>query len=240
MISSLRIKLGYLCQNDIPVFITKFLYGKLINEGPFKGMQYINKASCSAIAPKILGTYEIEIQPIIQELIKSESYQQIVNIGAADGYYAVGLATQKKNCPIIAYEASHKARELLQQLSEVNHVSETLSIKGICDKKSLDGKIKPNTFFLIDIEGFESELFEDKLVSQLADSTLLIETHTFQGESTQKLLSRKFQKTHQISLISRQKRPVKSFPSKRFISRYLQNEHRRDPNNAWIFLTPKQ
>ena len=33
-----------------------------VQNGPFKGMKYIEKAYCSSICPKLTGTYEKEIQ----------------------------------------------------------------------------------------------------------------------------------------------------------------------------------
>ena len=35
--------------------------GSCVIDGPFKGMRYIERANCSALSPKLLGTYEREI-----------------------------------------------------------------------------------------------------------------------------------------------------------------------------------
>src|SRR4051794_38235977 len=63
--------------------------------GPFEGMSYVGNSHGSAWCPKILGTYEREIRSAVDEIAARE-FPNIVNIGAAEGYYAVGLA---RRCP---------------------------------------------------------------------------------------------------------------------------------------------
>ena len=65
--------------------------------GPFRGMKYLSRAYCSAVLPKLLGTYECELIPAIDRLARSDA-DRIVDIGAAEGYYAVGLALKVPNC----------------------------------------------------------------------------------------------------------------------------------------------
>ena len=58
----------------------------IIQNGHFKGMNYIKRSSGSALLPKILGSYEEPIQGWIKEVIEKK------NIGCAEGYYACGFA----------------------------------------------------------------------------------------------------------------------------------------------------
>ena len=61
---------------------------KVLN-GPFEGMQYPNFESYgSASWPKLLGTYESELTNAILAK-KDTDYSSIVDIGCAEGYYAV-------------------------------------------------------------------------------------------------------------------------------------------------------
>ena len=60
--------------------------------GPFKGLQYSSQALLSRLAgPKLLGTYERELHHILISRPWSE-YEYAVDIGCAEGYYAVGIA----------------------------------------------------------------------------------------------------------------------------------------------------
>lgn len=67
------------------------LCGGVILSGPFKGLMYPRESVGSAWAPKLLGTYESELSPTIERIV-SGGYRSVVDIGAAEGYYAVGLA----------------------------------------------------------------------------------------------------------------------------------------------------
>ena len=58
-----------------------------VTGGPFQGMEYGKTSSfCSAYYPKILGTYEMELIPVINAFLE-KGYCHIVDIGAADGFY---------------------------------------------------------------------------------------------------------------------------------------------------------
>src|ERR1700722_7380135 len=59
--------------------------------GPFAGMGYIESSVGSAHIPKLLGIYEGEIAPCIEQICRSRP-ELVVDLGAAEGYYAVGAA----------------------------------------------------------------------------------------------------------------------------------------------------
>src|SRR4051812_47368421 len=61
----------------------------MVASGPFRGMRYT--ACAAGVAPKVLGTYERELHDWIVGL-SSRGYECVVNVGCAEGYYAVGLA----------------------------------------------------------------------------------------------------------------------------------------------------
>lgn len=68
-----------------------YICGKRILAGPFRGMKYIENSHGSAYLPKILGSYEKELHKFIPRIVEEE-YELILDIGAAEGYYAVGLS----------------------------------------------------------------------------------------------------------------------------------------------------
>ena len=59
--------------------------------GPFKGMRYHGDAMGGAVAPKIKGVYESELAPFFVKR-SAIPFQHIIDVGAAEGYYAVGCA----------------------------------------------------------------------------------------------------------------------------------------------------
>src|SRR4051812_14244715 len=66
-------------------------YGPVVLSGPFAGMAYVRQAAGSCLAPKLIGCYEAELHGVVARILRT-GYTQIVDIGCAEGYYAVGLA----------------------------------------------------------------------------------------------------------------------------------------------------
>jgi hypothetical protein len=67
-------------------------FGDAIIDGPFVGMTYpdFGITHVDLFAPKLLGIFERELHPSIEGLI-ADAPSQIINIGSAEGFYAVGL-----------------------------------------------------------------------------------------------------------------------------------------------------
>src|SRR5271166_5203781 len=71
-----------------------------VQAGPFRGMRYIDQSHSSSLIPKWLGLYERELHDCIEEAIASP-FQTVLDIGAAEGYYAVGLALRMHDARVI-------------------------------------------------------------------------------------------------------------------------------------------
>ena len=83
-------------------FIINKIPDLIVRNGPFAGMRYPGVQSvCSTIVPKLIGCYEKELHSVI-ELICSQQYNSVVDIGCAEGYYAVGLAMRLQNAQLFA------------------------------------------------------------------------------------------------------------------------------------------
>ena len=76
-----------------------FGYPCTIAAGPFAKMKYSFESHGSSIVPKLVGSYEAPLESWIEEAIKN-GYNRIIDIGCAEGYYAVGLAFREAS-PII-------------------------------------------------------------------------------------------------------------------------------------------
>ncbi len=104
--------------------------------GPFRGMKYLDQSVGSVLLAKILGTYELELHSVIERICQSE-YDLIIDVGAAEGYYAVGLAMRCRNSRVVAFEMEATGRDLLAQLAASNNVSKRIHIEGICTLDAL-------------------------------------------------------------------------------------------------------
>ena len=129
--SAIRRLMRYLHKQKVKAFISKVFreLHSTVCHGPFKGMKYIKKSNSSALLPKLLGTYEQELHQVIEQII-SEEYQNIADIGCAEGYYAVGFAYKSRNRPgfqVYAYDINKDALQNLTKLSSLNSVSDKIT-----------------------------------------------------------------------------------------------------------------
>jgi len=98
--------------------IHKLISEGVVLDGPFKGMKYPkNESFGSAFLPKILGTYEKEISSLVQSLLNS-NYDIVLDVGCAEGYYAVGFAKFGKARKVFAYDIQEKARKLCSEMAQ--------------------------------------------------------------------------------------------------------------------------
>ena len=76
----------------------------------------------------ILGMYE---QEVLESLASaSENFRVFIDIGAADGYYAVGLLRSGRVDRAICFEANPEGRATIARLAEKNGVSDKMTILG--------------------------------------------------------------------------------------------------------------
>src|SRR4051794_1854353 len=90
-----------------------------VRAGVFAGMKYVNASYGSCYIPKLLGIYERELNEAI-ETASAAAPDTVVDIGAAEGYYAIGLCRRLPAAKIVAYEMSESARRLLAEMAALN------------------------------------------------------------------------------------------------------------------------
>ncbi len=168
--------------------------------GPFKGLIYPNETAWgSTLIPKLVGSYEKEIHPWIDQ-ISNLNYDVIIDIGAAEGYYAVGLALRFPNAKIIAFEVEPFARERLAAMAALNGVAERIEIRGLCDAQALmDLDLDGRCLIVCDAEGHEQEIFDAEVVRKLENHDLIIEFHDFVHFGVSRRLAALFHETHVFS-----------------------------------------
>ena len=174
----------------------------VVKNGLFKGMKYPSYDSvCSTIFPKIIGSYEAELNNVIQHIIQN-NYDVIIDVGCAEGYYAVGLAIQS-NATVLAYDTDANARKLCLEMATLNSVQDKIQIKEtftIDDIKKLDATKK--IVIICDCEGYEKNLFIKESVPYLKNVDILIETHDFVDLTISSTISSLLSGSHHIQTIA--------------------------------------
>lgn len=202
------------CREQFLEFQTKFsqaMFGQEIIHvlsGPFTGMTYFNEVVWGAITPKWLGSYEEELHEVMAQEILCTNYNIILDIGAAEGYYAVGLARAYPNAVVYSFDIDPFARKLQCQLAELNNVR-NLRIGKRCTHYEMSRLITDRCLIIVDIEGFEYELLDPEKAKCMTYCDLLVEVHGFNGLSAGQVqleLCQRFAKTHrQLTISSRER-----------------------------------
>jgi hypothetical protein len=171
--------------------------------GPFRGLRYIDETVWGSITPKWIGSYEAELHPVIGE-IAGRSYSTIIDVGCAEGYYAVGLATLMPSARIIAFDTDFISRGQVRRLAQLNGVTIRIKVNSFCTHQDLDDSSNGATLIVCDIEGFESDLLNPNCAASLYESDILVEVHeeSASSEITEQLLRSRFANSHRIERVA--------------------------------------
>lgn len=181
--------------------------------GPFRGMKYLAPRNGNSFSPKVLGTYENELAGVISQILDVR-LDRIVDIGAAEGYYAVGLALTHPTKPeVIAYEADADEQAMISELADMNGTPK-VTVLGLCEAKDLASVMKGNevTLVICDTEGYERELLDPEAVPALRHAWILVELHDFVHHGIKEMIADRFRNTHQMEELSSRERGVEDVP----------------------------
>lgn len=183
-----------------------------IQGGAFAGMRYITTSVCSANSPKWIGTYEMELRGIIERWRRLH-FATIVDVGAAEGYYAIGCALAWPESQVIAFETEPAGRELISELIELNGLQSRVRIEGMCEPDDLARVLPPSgpTLVIMDVEGAENALLDPDRTAALKNCHILVEVHDFIDRQIADTLSRRFSHSHEIEEIWSRDRELKDY-----------------------------
>ena len=131
--------------------------GNVVAGGLFAGMQLLPRASEGCMIPKLLGCYEAPVQPHLRALTAAGP-AIILNIGCAEGWYAVGCARLLPQAHIHAFDINPEARALCAEMAAVNGVSDRVQVGGRFSPEDFATYAGQQVLVLCDIEGAEQWL----------------------------------------------------------------------------------
>jgi len=228
--------------------IHKFFPDLRVEHGPFRGLKYPQAQSInSALFPKLLGSYERELEQILEKICRTK-YSEIVDVGCAEGYYAVGLALRIPSAKVFAYDSDPAARAMCQELADLNGVRSRIAIGSFCDGETLQAiPFTRKGLIFSDCEGYEKELFTPEVVSFLSPHDVLIETHDLVDIEISQEIRRRFKTTHVITAVQSiddiTKAHTYSYEELRnhnLSSRKILLAEDRAVIQEWLFMTPRR
>lgn len=170
-----------------------------VQHGPFTGLVYPTaQAHGSVLYPKLLGSYERELHSALEEIL-AEPLTAIVDIGCAEGYYAVGLAMRAPETPVFAFDTDAQARESCRQMAVRNDVAALVTVGEECSAERLTRlALGRHALVVSDCEGAERWIFTDDVAEALRPHHLIIELHDFLQPGTGELLVKRLGRTHSL------------------------------------------
>jgi hypothetical protein len=213
-----------------------------VMQGPFAGMHYLSRAYYGHLLPKILASYEIELAGTVEKICSLKP-DLIIDIGAAEGYYAVGMAMRNPQAKNICFEMFAPARKMIAELAAKNGLSDRIKILGAGTPESLREALagSRSAVVICDVEGFEDELMDPKKIPDLVHSVLLIEVHDEFRENIGPKLQERFESSHDLTIINSHVRTPADLPKGVELSAeelpIATDEYRASAR--WFLLLPK-
>lgn len=217
-----------------------FVYhgGLKVRTGPFAGMVIPNHAAEGCFTPKLLGCYEEELHPVI-DYIRDRGHANVVNVGCAEGYYAVGLARLLPDSRIWAYDTDERARYVCGRVAEENGVRDRITISGTFRPEDFADFPAGDTVVVCDIEGGEHDLLDPVKAPALAGFDIQVELHNSFSTPLNQAFMARFADTHEIHQIPPSVRDIEAHRELRDLEHLDQLlafwEFRRGPN-PWLFM----
>ncbi len=187
--------------------------GAVVHTGPFAGMRFHARASEGCYVPKLLGWYEHELHPVLAELAVTP-YDRVIDIGCAEGYYAVGLAKLFPSARIYGFDISPQAREMCRELARMNGVADRVQVDGALTSDRFADLIAGRTLMFCDCEGCEYDLLDPVAAPALRAADLIVEMHDVASErgKLSAFLDR-FSDSHDVRLIGQGARDPSTIPA---------------------------
>lgn len=174
--------------------------GTVVMEGPLKGLDFLPQSAEGCHIAKLLGCYEQPLLPHIEAAIQC-GYPTILNIGCAEGYYAVGMARRMSATRVLAFDLNPKAQQVCAELAGKNGVSDRVVVGALFRPEDFAAYAGQKALVLCDIEGAERDLLNPKIAPALAGMDLIVESHECLTPGITKQLIDRFGVTHDITLV---------------------------------------
>jgi hypothetical protein len=210
--------------------------------GPFEGMRYLDAIVWGPITPKWLGSYETELSTVIEEIVGGP-YSTVIDVGCAEGYYAVGLAYRMPRAKVFAFDNDLVSRWQVAKLAALNHATTRISIGRYCSHETFNLLCSERVLVICDIEGYERDLLDPERAGRLKDCDVLVEVHEWDNDATtERTITNRFGKTHHLERIDACERiswcaehPELMPPS---LLSEATNEHRSN-GRRWLWMKAK-
>lgn len=177
-------------------------YGLEVRRGIFAGMRYMpgQEHISGHLITKLVGSYERQIYPWLAEWIE-QAPELVIDVGCAEGFYAVGLARAIPGAEVRAYDTYEPARVDCAKLAAINGVQDRVKIAGECTPQTLAAISAQRVALLSDCEGYEKILLDPEIAPNLRTFSIIVERHDIIDPTISATLQERFGETHEIEVV---------------------------------------
>ena len=218
-------------------------HGTSVMQGPLEGLDFLAASSEGCHVAKILGCYEQPLQPFIEAAI-AQKYETVLNIGCAEGYYAVGMARNMPQTVVHAFDLDGAARVKCEELAANNAVQNRVVVGGEFLPADFARYANQSVLVMCDIEGAELQLLHPHESPALREMDIIVESHECLSDGiTQKLMHR-FESTHHITMVGDDgqrtlKKAPEWFVNLAHLDQLLATWEWRSGATPWLVMTVK-
>ncbi|MDU8944720.1 hypothetical protein [Ovoidimarina sediminis] len=220
------------------------VHGGRVAHGPFRGMVLPETTSWGRhdVSGKILGTYEQHVVDLLEAWRSEDGL--LIDLGAADGYFAVGALRAGFFGRALCFEMSEKGRRALAAAAEINGVRERVRIEGEATEAALLAAVPEGArgTVLCDIEGAEFSLLTETVLERLSGMSIIVELHDFLFEGGREALGSRAAAWFDLAIVRAGPVDPGAFTELDGFDddhRLLAFSEGREVMTEWMVLTPK-
>lgn len=225
-------------------------FNSTVAYGPFAGLKLDTNSWWGAAdrGSMLLGLYESEVLSWMDSARSGRSI--LIDLGAADGYYAIGALKAGWVERAYCFEMSEAGRTAIQQNADANGVGDRVTILGTATSSFVDDLVRihgvdiSQCLVLIDIEGAEFDVLTSQTLASLSSAAVVIELHEEPGADPSKIdaLMEMCSTGFDCSVLTTTSRDLSVFPELTNWpddDRWALCSESRAYQMKWLTLTPK-
>jgi hypothetical protein len=216
--------------------------GGVVQSGPFKEMKMLRELSWpdGALGPMLLGCHEQELHGPLEEeitrLADMEGDPLILNVGCAEGYYAVGLKRRLPLAKVWATDIYPEALRITAATAALNDV------ELVIERDPREALEAGPHLIVMDCEGAELEYLNPYTFPRLREAHIIVEIHQSKERDTGNLLVEHWKPSHHIVCYwegGRNPNEFEMLRNRASLVRWMSVCENRPCQMAWFVMRPK-
>jgi hypothetical protein len=215
-----------------------------VQDGIFHGMIMNPMLFRQHMSPKILGTYEDEVYSFLSS-IAGVKIGKVINIGCAEGYYAIGSARLWPEAAITAFDLDPVARRATERHAKLNNVDDRVSVRSRATRENICLTLGDSdlSLMIVDCEGAEFDLISPADMPALKRSYFIVELHPHIVSNVERVMIERLRSTHDVKVIYPEPKNIDRYRSRVWFEKFSDvdleravNEHRGF--TPWLLAVP--